>query len=252
MIFFFSGTGNSRYVAQLLAKGLGDETREMNFFKSGDVTPGNERIIWVFPVHSWGIPHFVVDFVRSVRVLSAVDHYMVCTCGDDAGLIEEQWRCLMAERGWRTRSAFSVIMPNTYVLLPGFNVDSPKVVQKKLAAVPSRVDDIVRRIQLGWDGSEVKKGVMPTVKSKVFYPFFEKFMQSSRPFRYNKARCFGCGRCAAHCPVGNILLDVNRRPVWGRNCTMCLSCYHVCPVHAVNYGSRTKNKGQYLCPKKVD
>jgi hypothetical protein len=24
-----------------------------------------------------------------------------------------------------------------------------------------------------------------------------------------------------------------------------LACYHACPQHAIHYGNRTKNKGQY-------
>ena len=34
----------------------------------------------------------------------------------------------------------------------------------------------------------------------------------------------------------------------GMDCTSCLACYHVCPKHAVQYGRRTKRKGQYLNP----
>ena len=30
-----------------------------------------------------------------------------------------------------------------------------------------------------------------------------------------------------------------------RRLTMCLACYHACPQHAIQYGNRTKNKGQY-------
>lgn len=39
-----------------------------------------------------------------------------------------------------------------------------------------------------------------------------------------------------------------RRPVWGKNCTACLACYHVCPQHAVQYGKKTKGKGHYFNP----
>jgi len=41
---------------------------------------------------------------------------------------------------------------------------------------------------------------------------------------------------------------MGRKPVWGMDCTSCLACYHVCPQHAVQYGKRTKDKGQYFNP----
>lgn len=249
MIFFFSGTGNSRYLAQQLGKALGDEVREMNFFTrhSGE-TVQDSKVIWVFPVHSWGIPKLVLDFISTVRIETGTRHFMVCSCGDDIGLTHVQWRSLMESRGWIPVAAYSVIMPNTYVLLPGFDVDSSEVADEKLKNASARIRDIATCIHLNWEGDDVKPGFMASMKSKIFYPFFEKFMQSPRLFRYNHSRCYGCGRCAAHCPMGNILLDSHRRPEWGTNCTMCLACYHSCPVHAVNYGSRTKKKGQYLCP----
>lgn len=40
-------------------------------------------------------------------------------------------------------------------------------------------------------------------------------------------------------------IKVTDRPVWGDNCTQCLACYHICPVHAVEYGKVTAKKGQY-------
>ncbi len=186
MIFFFSGTGNSRYLAQQLGKRLGDEVREMTFFNRpwGEVVQ-DSRVIWVFPVHSWGMPKFVLDFINAVKVEPGAKHFMVCSCGDDIGLTHVQWRALMKSRGWTPVAAYSVIMPNTYVLLPGFNVDAPEVAERKLKAAASRILDIATRIHLNWEGDDVKPGFMPSLKSRVFYPFFEKFMQSlkSRVFQ---------------------------------------------------------------------
>ena len=57
----------------------------------------------------------------------------------------------------------------------------------------------------------------------------------------------GVNVCERICPVGNVVM-IGWRPVWGMDCTSCLACYHVCPKHAVQYGRRTKRKGQYLNP----
>lgn len=249
MIFFFSGTGNSRYLAHRLGESLGDEVREMSFQAMRSLADiADERVVWVFPVHSWGMPKLVVEFMARVSAPASSRHFMVCSCGDDIGLTHRQWRAQVESRGWVPVGAYSVIMPNTYVLLPGFDVDAKEVEGEKLSRVPERIDDIAKRIRLGREGDDVHPGDFSGLKSRVLYPLFERFMQSPRPFRCDSTRCYGCGKCAAHCPMGNITLDGDRRPVWGDNCTMCLSCYHVCPVHAVEYGSRTKNKGQYLCP----
>ena len=65
------------------------------------------------------------------------------------------------------------------------------------------------------------------------------FLMPPKPFHATEA-CIGCKKCEKVCPVGNI--TVTDRPVWGGNCTQCLACYHVCPVHAVEYGKDDREK----------
>ena len=60
--------------------------------------------------------------------------------------------------------------------------------------------------------------------------------------------CISCGKCEKICPVGNIKLH-DGKPVWGKECISCVACYHICPKNAIQYGSFTKGKGQYFCPK---
>ena len=62
---------------------------------------------------------------------------MVATCGDDTGLTAREWTALMCEKGLTADAQFSVQMPNTYVLLPGFDVDSPTLEAEKFGAMPT-------------------------------------------------------------------------------------------------------------------
>lgn len=251
MIFCFSGTGNSRYAAGLLSRRLGMEVVNINHLTiSLPATTGDELNVWVFPIHSWGLPRPVVEFIGKVRASAASRHYMVCTCGDDIGLAHRQWRRLVEKRGWKACSAYSVQMPNTYVVFPGFDVDSDEVERSKLAAVPGRVDSIADRIVDGDMADDVAKGGFAWIKSKVVYPYFMRHMTSPKPFHVDTSKCISCGRCRSVCPMANVSMSDDSHPRWGDDCVMCLGCYHVCPVHAVGYGSITARKGQYFCPEK--
>ncbi|MDE6651460.1 MAG: EFR1 family ferrodoxin [Paramuribaculum sp.] len=243
MIFWHSGTGNTHYVAKKLAELLAQPLSYIS--ESRDyISSEGEKIIWVFPVYSWGIPPVIRRYIRLAQLMPNTEHYMVCTCGDDVGLTHEQWRKLMCAKGYNARGAWSVQMPNNYVVLPGFDVDSIELATEKLGKCEHRIEEVARGIKCGAKVDSVVRGAFPGVKTKVLYPLFVRFLMSPKPFHYTEA-CISCGKCAKTCPISNIKMRSNH-PDWGNDCAMCLGCYHVCPVHAVQYGNRTRHKGQYF------
>lgn len=249
MIYCFSGNGNSRYVARCLAGALGEDVTEIDFSvlsSPGDHGCAGGRVIWVFPIYSWGLPLPVRNFIGRVGITGA-RHWMVATCGDDIGMAHRSWRRLVESRGWDPVAAFSVQMPNTYTLLPGFDVDSDRLAAKKLESAAERIDTITRRIVSGWRGDDVVKGMFPRFKTYVIYPQFMKHGVHPDRFNCDSSLCISCGKCVDACPMDNVRL-VKRHPAWGDRCALCLACYHVCPVHAVNYGTATLHKGQYRLP----
>lgn len=252
MIITFSGTGNSLMVARELQKHLGGEllnlTGELLQKPSSqvvEIAETEKQVVWVFPVYSWGVPPVVERFLRRAKVKGAhgVSHFLVCTCGDDTGYTDNQWRKLIGRRGWNPRGSFSVQMPNTYVLMKGFDVDSPELAAAKIAAMPQRVAAIASAINRGFSESDMVRGSMAWLKTYVVYPFFKRFCMSPAPFHSTDA-CVGCGQCSRTCPMGNITLSPSQRPQWGNRCALCLRCYHICPRHAVAYGKETATKGQ--------
>ena len=112
MIICFTGTGNSAAVASLLSRHLGDDEVVM---LSGallcDASPSlrlsGNRIVWVFPTYSWGVPPVVADFIGRATIEGAerAGHFMVTTCGDDVGRIDSQWRRMINRRGWNAEDA---------------------------------------------------------------------------------------------------------------------------------------------------
>lgn len=246
MIVYFSGTGNTRFVALRLAELLGDRDVAMDVAsETPAVNEIGQRMVWCFPTYSWGVPPVVVDYINKVKASGAdnINHYMVTTCGDDMGLTDRQWRRLIRKRGWKADGAFAVIMPNTYVLMKGFNVDPPKVAAAKVSAAPERIAEIARRIERG--GSDLLvRGGWAWVKSRIIYPWFCRFEMSPKPF-HATGGCTGCGLCARSCPMHNIRMD-SGEPCWGDRCALCLRCYHICPRRAVAYGKATDGKGQSL------
>lgn len=254
MLYYFSGTGNSLLVCQLLSKLLGE-----NY--SNIVSPQkckDETIGIVFPVYAWGMPFIVKHFIRETlpSLIGQESNYVyiVMTCGDDVGYTDRLVSKTLKHIDLKLSASFSLQMPNTYVSLPGFDVDSDEIATSKIIAMRKKIPYIAETIRKRSCITKVTRGNFAWLKSTLLRVLFSKLLMSSSHFHISSS-CICCGKCARHCPVSNIsmqrtdrLYDVDMKidfvPVWGSNCEGCLGCYHVCPKHAVRYGWFTKNKGQ--------
>lgn len=250
MILFFSGNGNSRFAANSLGRLLDEETRFIPDTNPYEVAFNGTSLGIVCPVYSWGIPPIVLDFVDRlnegfVESASAADVWIVLTAGDETGNAPEMLEAALHRRGLTLRGGWSVIMPNTYVILPGFDVDSQEVAAKKLDGSKERLNYIAAHIKNRKFRFNYVRGKMANFKSGVIYPMFKTMGINPRKWHWTQ-ECIGCGKCAAACPVGNVTMK-GGHPEWGNDCTSCLACYHHCPTHAVEYGRRTVHKGRYTC-----
>lgn len=251
MIYWFSGTGNSRWAAEQLAQRLGDRLASIaDCIASGDyrhsLAPG-ESIGWVFPTYSWGPPPVVLDFIAQWHIdgyeKNSTYCYMATTCGDDVGLAVDIFAKALGYID--LVAAFSIQMPNNYILLPGFDTDPAQVELDKKARAVARIEQVATAIAGHTRTVDVVTGRYKWLKSRIIRPFFVRHMMSDKHFTADADLCNGCGTCAAVCPMRNITISDDHRPQWHGNCAVCLGCIHRCPRRAIQYGSITRHKGRY-------
>ena len=89
MIFCFSGTGNSRYIARRFAEALKDTVVDLNAkIKAQDnslIQTGKDVII-VVPTYAWRIPRVVLQWLENRTGICRV--HLVCD-----GLWQRDWKC---------------------------------------------------------------------------------------------------------------------------------------------------------------
>lgn len=260
MIYYFSATGNSRYLAKLLAEQLGvvscDIIHPHSAAPASQVLPADadkcrSPLVFVFPTHAWGVPAPMSDFIRSHTWCAGAEAYMLTTCGDDIGLLHRDFRRLLRSVGLNLIGAWSILMPDTFVGLPGFSLDTPSVEHQKVSAAVQRIPHIARQIlshnrgdsaeQTAW---EVNPGPLPWLKSRVLrFLFYHGVVNASR-FHISPA-CTSCGRCVRVCPKANISISKDGVPSMGKSCIGCMACLHSCPQKAIDYWHFTRGKRRY-------
>ena len=250
MILWYSGCGNSRFVADTLSKELGDDNMVFipEAVRNGTALEfGPEEILGiVFPVYSWSVPKLVSEFLRTVRIKGKPAYiFAACTCGDETGLTIKHLKKDLSKQCLTLDAFFSFQMPETYINLPGFNLDTPENAQRKIDGTKTQLKETVKLIQQRAQGNfDQLKGGSSFLKSNILKPLFYGLLITDRKFRVSDS-CIGCGICAKNCPLHNITIE-NDRPKWNGHCTNCMSCYHRCPKNAINFGKATLGKGQYF------
>lgn len=254
MIFYFTGTGNSLYAANSIAESQGDRlisiAKEMEQNKDlyDFELKENELVGFVYPVYAWAPPKMVLEFIRKLKITGDPYIFSLCTCGDEEGQTTKVLRKALASKGLPLDSAFGLRMPNNYIL--GFDIDSKAVETEKLETAEKKlieINQIIKKRQKSIDLTI--PGSFPAMKTAIVNPMFNRFALNTKKF-YADDKCTGCGICEKICPVHTIQVD--GKPVWGKNCTQCLGCINRCPVHAIQSGKGTASKGRYYYPKLIE
>ena len=274
MIFYFSGTGNSKWAAKTLALETGDalvSIPEVINSNCSFTLEKDEHVGFIFPIHGWRVPNIVKEFLTKLTIktlgedTSHVKHYCFClvTAGDTIGKamerFQQQLKSVTVNDALSLKAVCSLIMPESYVGLPGMDVDTKEKELEKKELASKQLKDFSNILKQHphkdsnqiWGWNQLIRGPIPSFFSGPVGGFFERFLITDKPFHVDSRRCVKCGICANVCPVSDIKGGLGFEPEWLHNgkCLTCFSCYHHCPHHAIEFGKRTQKKGQYFYNK---
>ena len=188
MVLYFTGTGNSKYVAQRIAAALGDTLFCMNDrIRAGDPSPveTGRRLVIVTPTYAWRIPRLVRDWLRSTELRGAEQAWFVMTCGSEIGSADKYNRALCAEKELACMGTGQIVMPENYIAM----FDAPQA-------------DKARRIVAKAE-PDIDRAIAAIKESRAFAPtrrnLYDRFM--SGPVNPAAAPPTA-SRCAAASPSG--------------------------------------------------
>lgn len=234
MVFYFTGTGNSLYVAKRL-----DPERVSIPQAAREARPSYEADVIgvVCPIYGHEMPGMVKDFLRRA-VFRTGYFYLVLTYGNNHGGTTEQAAQELERYGKRADYINVLKMVDNF--LPAFDM------AEQIASEPEkRIEEQIRAIQT--DIERRKEWISPVTEEdrewhRRFLARHRSSPQDQKSCLYKVTEaCIGCGICTRVCPAGCIRLREQRAVHGMENCQMCMACIHHCPQNAIRLTVPEKN-----------
>ena len=244
MVLYFTGTGNSRYIAQCIAEALGHGLISMNDrIKADNTSPvtSDERLIIVTPTYAWRIPRIVRDWLTETDFPCGAQTWFVMTCGSEIGNAAKYNRALCQEKQLTYMGTAQIIMPENYIAM--FNAPQAEEARQIISRAEPDIERVTLAIAANQEFTPPRNNLCDRFMSGPVNPIFYSFFVKADLFSADST-CTGCGQCARLCPTNSITIQ-NGRPVWGSNCTHCMACICRCPAEAIEYGKKSLGKLRY-------
>jgi ferredoxin/flavodoxin len=234
-IFFFSGTGNTAIVADLLAREFERQgcrisvtAIDYRLLRQDRCGIGDYDLFGIgHPVYAFNAPRIVYDFVRRLPACQGQRTFVFKDSGDPF------WRggATSPLRGRLKRKGYDVFYETLFVMpanvLYGYEDRLVKqLYNKAVARAPVAVGEVLSgQVRLQRNSIFLRGLTWWATEADWLARFFGKDL-------YATGACTLCGKCAQDCPAGNISI-VNRRVRFGWNCLLCMRCIYRCPVGAI-------------------
>ncbi|MCQ2513167.1 MAG: EFR1 family ferrodoxin [Lachnospiraceae bacterium] len=244
MIIYFSGTGNSKYIADRLDDILDEDFIHLNYRIKNSIKHRveDDQYVFVVPTYAWRIPKLVTKWIQETELTENAKAWFVMNCGDGIGNADHYNQKLCRQKGLQYMGTAKIRMPENYIAM--FNAPNPEQAQRIIDAANPIIDEAGRMILEGEPfPAPEKKLFSDWFLSAIINPFFYRFCVKAKDFRVGEA-CNGCGLCVRLCPLNNIHIQEGK-PEWEKDCTHCMACICHCPEETIEYGKISVGKPRY-------
>jgi ferredoxin len=264
LFFYFSGTGNTDYVARYLARKLGYagceiEVRSLEWQPAEAVTDF-DLLALGFPVYAADSPEFVQEILARLRPGAGRGAFVFCTKGAYAGRAVPRNLQRLAGRGYVPLGGGSVLMPGTdgLSMVAKDSWMARKALEKdydRLKDADRLAEEMATTVQALLDGRPVEalrrslpRRPVGELSDRMWAALYRASERYCRSRLHADERCAGCGLCMRLCPVENVELRDGRSEFSDR-CVLCLRCLHACPQEAIQIARFTVDRFRWQGPK---
>ncbi|MEG2848462.1 MAG: EFR1 family ferrodoxin [Bacilli bacterium] len=244
-IIYFSGTGNSKYVANYLSEKLINSSNEVNIYSIEENYEINEEVDLLIiggPIYAGNVPEKLIKSVLRNIPDRKIDCIVYTT---SAGLLNANGVDSLAKK--LDKKGYNIIAKETYEMPRNFyfgkyKKNTKEEINKIINNTNKQLDILVNNINMKnlYMENMENKGVLTKDLLAETFSIMAKFMGKNFSVDEN---CTKCGMCVKKCPEKNIIFDSSNNIKFLNKCMMCTRCIHSCPKNAINY--KKKKYDQY-------
>ena len=132
-VIFFTGTGNSKYVAERIAEIMGTGIIDAGrMIKAGEtIVIKDEDVVICTPTYAWRTPRALEEWLRKSDFSAAARIWYLMTCGDQIGGADKFNAKLSWDLGCQHMGTGEIIMPENYIAM--FNAPFPEEAKQIIA-----------------------------------------------------------------------------------------------------------------------
>ena len=243
VMFYFSATGNSKYIAELFSEHMDcpcysiedrdDYSAEINLADS---------VAFCYPIYGSRVPRIMRDFVfKHHDRLQNKRIVILCTqmyfSGDGARVFADMLPS--AEVAY----AEHILMPNNVCNLFIIPLASDKNVRKYIEKAQIKIKSVCDDIKAGIvkkRGFNRFSRMLGSIQGRLMPMLEEKYKSTVRV----NNDCTNCRICVNNCPMKNLVSE-NNKIIQQNNCIICYRCVNNCPKKAITTSWHGKVKKQY-------
>ena len=251
-LYYFSGTGNARRVAQWIeerAIAQHAETSNEDIAKidraSLDTPEQNTTIGIISPTHGFNYPPIVVNFI--FRLPRSRYRNPVFVVNTRAGLKLGKlflpgisgialWLAalVLILKGYRVVDMRSIDMPSNWISLhPGLKEKVATSIVERCQRITFRFADTMLSGKTCYRATKDIIQDVLIIPISIIYYILGRFI-IAKTF-YANSSCDGCNLCVNSCPIKAIKL-MHNEPFWTYRCESCMRCMNICPKRAIQTG----------------
>ena len=224
MVFYFSATGNSMYVARQIEE---NPVSIPQIIHRGNQEYAADSIGIVAPIYGHELPPMVKDFMKKAKFRTDY-FYMILTYGNRHGGAAELAKHFCEECGITVNYINVIVMVDNW--LPSFDMDEQKKIDK-------HIDENLEKILADISSRKNMISEVTETDRAAHRQFLDRMSQMPEDAWQHlilvKENCIGCGICEKVCPSGSIRVENGRAVPIPGNCQTCFACAHACPKKAI-------------------